>query len=77
VVIRLPLAAQHWNLNTFFSGSFDGLVVTGIDVPRHAQTRIVGQYSIQTLGCVRCAIGDGDLACVQRIANANSATVMK
>ena len=46
-------------------------------MPRDARARIVCEYAVQTLCSFVGAVGDGNLAGVQAVADADSAAVMK
>src|SRR3954470_5037035 len=54
----------------------DGVVVAGVHVPDHAHARVVGEDPLDLLASQRRAIGDGDLAGVDRAAHADTTTVV-
>jgi hypothetical protein len=48
-----------------FSRGLRGFFVTGVNVPRHAESRIVREHTIQTLCGFVSAVGHGHLSGVQ------------
>ena len=67
---------SHRHLHALFLREALRLVIPRIHVPRHADSRIVGQHALDALCHRVSSVGDGDLPGVQRVANAHAAAVV-
>ena len=69
-------AGAHRDRDAALVGHFDRPVVAGVDVADHAHARIVGEHPLELLGGEVGAVGDADLAGVDRAADADAAAVV-
>src|SRR5262245_27076843 len=53
------------------------IVISGVRVPRDADTGVVGEHALEADPHLRRSVGDDDLARVQRVADADAAAVME
>src|ERR1051325_4090813 len=72
-----PAFAEHGNLQALVARGLFGLFVAGVDVARDAEAGVVREYAVESLRGLRRAVGDGDLARVERVAYAHSAAVVE
>ena len=69
--------AGHRYVQPVFSRRGNSLLVSGVSVPSDADTRVVGKNSLETNAHLGSAVGDDNLAGVERVADSNSAAVME
>ena len=67
---------MHRYFDVFFTGEHFGIVISCIGVADDAHTRISGQYPLDSFRHGFSSIGYGDLTGVQRVADANSASIV-
>src|SRR4051794_13649292 len=75
--ISLVVAAQHGNVQALLSRGSFGLFVARVYVARDAEAGVVREHAVETLRGLRRAVGDRDLARVQRVAYADAAAVVE
>ena len=68
----MPLRLEHGNLDARFAGEADGFGVARIGVSRDAESGIVGEDALDAPGHFFCAIGDGHLAGMLRVTDADA-----
>src|ERR1700693_6394480 len=67
---------QHGNFEVSIFCEGFGLRISSIDVPGHADARIIGEHTLDTLSHFFGAVGYGDLAGMLRVADAHAAAVV-
>lgn len=68
---------HHRNCDFLLDGGPFRFFITRIDVARNSKTRIVRQHAVETFRRFVGAVGDGNLAGMERIANADTAAMVK
>src|SRR5258708_29338788 len=74
---KLKFVGHHWHLYFLLTRSLLCFLIPCINVSRNSETRIIGQYSVESFRCVNGSVRYLDLAGMSRIADTTSAPMLK
>ena len=74
---RVRLSARHRQVDTVFSRRRNSFLVSSVCVPRYTRAGIVGKHTLEAHAHLGSAIRDDHLPRVQRVADADSPSVVE
>src|SRR5205823_996422 len=71
------MSGEHRDVYPLFPSAGGGLLVASVNVSHDAGTRVVGEHAGEAFGGSWSAIGDDDLAGMDRVADADAAAMVE